>query len=98
MDMQHLKAQLNCSVMSYEVNMDRSIQSTVLDVISRRDFDRFKPFGGTCRILIHLASCSTAFLPTDKLAPFMPTGYTGLPIVPLPVSIIMFHCPRPFNS
>jgi hypothetical protein len=84
--------------MSYEFNTNRSIQSTVLDVMPRRVFDRFKPFGGTCCILIHVTSCFTFFLPTDKLAPFMPTGYTGSPIVPLPISIIMYHCLRPFNS
>jgi hypothetical protein len=28
----------------------------------------------------------------------MPTVYTGSPIVPLPIPIIMYHCPRLFNS
>jgi len=64
----------------------------------RRVFDRFNSFGGTCCTLINLTSCSTPFLPTDKLAPLMPTGYAGSPKVPLPISIIMYHCPRPFNS
>jgi hypothetical protein len=83
---------------SREVNTARIIQSMVLDVMPLRVFDRFKPFRGTCCNLIHLTSCSTSFLPTDKLAPFMPTGYTGSRIDPFPILFIMYHFPRQFNS
>ena len=82
----------------YEVNTERSIRSTFSDMMPSRVFDSFKPFGRTCCILIHPTSCSTSFIPTDKLTPFMPNVYTGSPLVPFPVSIVMYHSLRPFNT